>query len=230
MPHDSFNRIARGPPAIALACAGAVCAALGCAGIALAGGSSAHGPLVYRWLDDHGVVHFGDSVPPRYAKRGATVLNDQGVVVGQLAAEQTPAQLAAAARAQQARAERKQRDTFLLTTYSSVEDIEQLRDQRIKQLESQLYASQQYIASLDDRLAALQARALHFKPYDADPTSRRMPDDLAEQLVRMLDDVRDQRAALAAKHREVGTIRAQFQADIDRYRELRAAPGSADPH
>ncbi len=50
------------------------------------GGSAAsqHGQTskLYRWTDDKGVVHYGDSVPPEYAKQDRSVLNSQGVNVG----------------------------------------------------------------------------------------------------------------------------------------------------
>jgi hypothetical protein len=62
-----------------------------------------------------------------------------------------------------------------------------------------------------------------FKPYNPDARAHRMPDDLAEQIVRTLDEERSQRTALATRDHEETTMRAQFQADIDRYRELRAA-------
>lgn len=186
------------------------------------------GPLVYRWVDEKGVVHYGDRIPPQYAQKDTAVLNDEGVEVGHVAAPKTAAELAAAAHAEAQQLAQKQRDNFLLTTYTSVKDIEQLRDERLGQLKGQHAAAEQYIASLHERLLALQARAMVFKPYNPDARARRMPDDLAEQIVRTLNEERSQRAALAAKDQEQTTMRAQFQADIDRYRELRAAdtPGS----
>ena len=37
---------------------------------------------LYRWVDDDGVVHYGDHVPPQYASRNRDLLNTQGVTVG----------------------------------------------------------------------------------------------------------------------------------------------------
>ncbi len=62
-------------------------------------------------------------------------------------------------------ARQKQHDSFLLATYTSVKDIEQLRDERLLQIKSQRVAAEQYVASLGERLAALQTRAQNFKPY-----------------------------------------------------------------
>ena len=47
-----------------------------------------------------------------------------------------------------------------------------------------------------------------------------MPDDLAEDLVRTVNELRAQAAALAASTEEETALRKQFQGDIERYREL----------
>ena len=74
---------------------------------------------------------------------------------------------------------RKQHDSFLVTTYTSVKDIEALRDVRLDQLKGQRLAAEQYVDNLHSRLTALQTRAMLFKPYSSRPEARRMPDDLA---------------------------------------------------
>jgi hypothetical protein len=196
--------------------------ALACVPLGASAANDAKGTVVYRWVDEHGVVHYGDRVPPQYAQKEATVLNDQGVEVGRLSAEKTPEELQASEREEEQLQRQKQHDEFLLTTYTSVADIEQLRDERLEQLKGQRVAAEQYIAGLHERLMTLQARAMEFKPYNAESQARRMPDDLAEQLVRTVNEMRSQRNALAAKDQQESAVRTQFQADIDRYRELRA--------
>jgi hypothetical protein len=101
-----------------------------------------------------------------------------------------------------------------------VKDIDALRDVRLDQLQGLRTAAEQYVESLRSRLGSLQVRAVAFQPYSSNPDARRMPDDLAENLVRTLNEVRVQSAALAAKSEEEKTLRAQFDADIQRYREL----------
>jgi hypothetical protein len=179
------------------------------------------GSVTYRWVDEKGVVHYGDSVPPQYSQQERTILNNQGVPVGRVAAPKTPAELAAEEKEYQELLRKKQRDSFLLTTYTSVKDIEQLRDARLDQIKGQRAAAEQYIAGLQDRLLALQTRALRFKPYNEANNARRMPDDLAEDLVRTLNEMRAQQAVLKNKDSEESTLRTQFQTDIDRYNELR---------
>ena len=183
----------------------------------------ADAPAAYKWVDDQGVVHYGDTIPPQYAQKESTLLNKQGVPIGHKDATKTPAELAAAAAADEQTARQKQRDSFLLATYTSVKDIEQLRDERLLQIKGQRVAAEQYVASLSERLAALQTRAQNFKPYSTRPDAHRMPDDLAEQIVHTLNDIRAQKAALNTSLEEEAKTEAQFQSDIDRYKELRAA-------
>jgi len=179
--------------------------------------------VTYRWTDEQGVVHYGDSIPPQYAQKERAVLNSRGVEVRRLDAQKTPEQIAAAERIQQNVLRQKQHDAFLMNTYTSVKDIEALRDLRLGQLRGQRVAAEQYVDSLHSRLSALQTRAKNFRPYSARPGAARMPDDVAEDLVRTLNDLRTQSNALTTKTEEETTLKSQFQADIERYRELRTA-------
>jgi len=182
------------------------------------------GGIAYRWVDEHGVVHYGDSVPPKYARDQRELLNSQGVVVGHVDAEKTPAQLAAQAHARAQRLAQKQRDYFLLSTYASVKDIESLRDERLSQLQAQQVAAQQYVDSLQARLTSLESRAQQFKPYSSRPDAPRMPDELAQELVQTASEVRLQDQAIQARTEQEAQVRSQFQSDIQRFEQLKASP------
>ena len=180
--------------------------------------------VAYRWVDEHGVVHYGDSIPPKYARDRREILNSQGVEIGHVDAEKTPAQLAAEAKARARLQAQKQHDYFLLGTYTSVKDIESLRDERLAQLEAQQTAARQYVQSLQSRLTSLQSRAQQFKPYSSRPDAPRMPDDLAQELVQTLSEVHVQDVAIQARTAQEAQVRAQFQSDIERFEQLKAAP------
>jgi hypothetical protein len=182
--------------------------------------SSKQGSIAYKWVDEQGVIHYGDNIPPQYSQQNRTMLNGQGVEVGHVDAALTPVEAAAAARKKAEALKQRQHDSFLVSTYTSVDDIEALRDVRLDQLKGQRTAAEQYVESLRSRLGALQARALTYLPYSANADARRMPDDLAENLVRTLSEMRQQDAALSAQGEQEKALRAQFDADIQRYREL----------
>ena len=186
--------------------------------------SSSGKTVTYRWVDEQGIVHYGDSVPPQYAPAERAELNAQGVELKRLDAEKSADQAAVDARAKEVTLKQKQHDSFLLTTYTSVGDIEALRDERLQQLKAQRTAAEAYIETLQSRLSALQARAEMFRPYSPKPTARRMPDELTEDLVRTLKEMRTQSDAIVQKGAEETNLRSQFQADIERYRALHSAP------
>jgi hypothetical protein len=176
---------------------------------------------VYKWTDEKGVVHYGDSIPAQYSKQDRRVLNEQGVEVGRLEAEKTAEQRAADEQRIRATASAKQRDQVLLTTYVSEQQIEQLRDQRLDLIEGQVQVTSQYLDTLNTRLDTLQTQAQFFKPYSSNAGAKPMPDHLAEDLVRTLNEIRVQQRNLASKRKEQNDVRDRFAADISRFRELK---------
>jgi hypothetical protein len=184
---------------------------------------SGSGKTAYKWVDEKGVIHYGDSVPAEYSQREQRQLNSQGVEIAKRQAEMTPAEAAAYAKKQKEELERKNHDLFLVSTYPSVKEIEDVRDVRLDQVNGQIAAAEQYIASLTTRVDGLKQRSMMFAPYNTNPGARRMPDDLAEEMVRALSELRTQNAALDTRRKERDTVVAQFDADIKRFKELRTS-------
>ncbi|HEX9139824.1 MAG TPA: hypothetical protein VF848_08540 [Steroidobacteraceae bacterium] len=176
----------------------------------------------FMWIDKNGERHYGDSVPPEYAQGETHTLNGQGVELKHQEGVKNAQQQAEQTRREQDAAQREQHDRALVATYASTKDIERVRDERLQQLDGQIKATSAYIATLNTRLGALQDRAMHFKPYNTKPEARKMPDDLAEELVRTTNQMRTQHTNLDSRVQEQGQIRAQFAADIARFQELTA--------
>jgi Domain of unknown function (DUF4124) len=186
-------------------------------------GSGTHTEKLYRWVDDKGVVHYGDSIPPEYAKQQRDVLNKQGVQIGTMDAEKSPAQAAEELRLREAVKQTLARDEILLRTYLSSEQIEQLRDQRLDLIEGQIKVTTQYLHGRRARLMDLHTQSGHFRPYSSAPDAPPMPDWLAEDLVSTLNNIKLQEDNLQTKRAEQQALREQFQRDIVRFRELKAA-------
>jgi hypothetical protein len=181
------------------------------------------GGATYKWVDENGVTHYGDHVPSEYSQREQTVLNSQGLEIQKRQAEMTPKEAAEYAAKQKEESRRKQHDMFLISTYPSVKEIENVRDVRLDQINGQIVAAEAYISSLTTRVEGLKARALNFAPYNTKPGARRMPDDLAEEMVRAMSELRTQNSALATKKTEHQGVVAQFDGDIKRFKELRTS-------
>jgi hypothetical protein len=183
--------------------------------------------LTYSWIDENGNRQYGDRVPPEYAKKELRVLNSQGVELRRIEAQRSAAQQVEDKKRADSDARRAQHDRFLLATYTSTRDIEQVRDTRLAQLGQQRESTESYLATLQDRLGSLQLQAQAYRPYNESPDAKPLPDRLADSLVRTLNEVRTQRNLLQSRRAEENSLRAQFQADIDRYRQLRSANATA---
>ena len=177
----------------------------------------------YKWVDDKGVTHYGDTIPSEYSQRESHVLNAQGVEVQKHQAEMSPTEAAAYGAKQKEESLRKQHDMFLISTYPSVKEIENVRDTRLDQINGQISAAQAYISGLTTRIDGLKQRAMLFAPYNTKPAARRMPDDLAEEMVRALSELRTQNSALAQRRSELQGVVDQFDGDIKRFKELRTS-------
>jgi Domain of unknown function (DUF4124) len=186
-----------------------------------AGAGASNGRTLYKWVDEQGVTHYGDHIPPEYAAQEQHVINSQGVEINRLEAQKSPDQIAAEEQKKLDAEQAQNRDRNLLNTYASVQEIERLRDQRVTLVSDQIKVTSQFLEVLNGRLKKLRANAVHYKPYGSDPNAPAMPDQVAEDLVRVGNDIRTQEENLREKHSEETTMSKQFQSDIDRFKQLK---------
>lgn len=180
--------------------------------------------VVYRWVDDKGVVHFGDQVPPEYAPMDREILNQQGVPLREEQGLLTPEERAAQEKAKADEAAAKaaaRRDEVLLNTYLSVEEIEGLRDRRIELIDGQLTVVTNYLKSLKDNLKVLQAEASRYKPYSHEPDAAPIDEGLAKEISDTADSISLYEKTLADTRTRKDRVVTAFDADIARFKELK---------
>ena len=182
---------------------------------------------IRRWVDEDGVVHFGEFVPPEYATSDREVLNTQGVVVGfekGAASDEERAERERLAREDEQRQrdaeESARRDRILLNTYLNVEDIEDLRDRRLEIMESQIKVTEQYLASLRKRLITLEREAHRFAERNTDEG---MPEELTVDISRTQASITLYEENLVRARSEQADLHAAFEDDITRFIELKGA-------
>jgi len=176
---------------------------------------------VYKWVDEQGVTHYGDQIPPEYAAQAHGVINNQGIEVEHTDAQKTPEQLAAEDQRKLDAEQRASRDRNLLSTYGSVQEIEHLRDQRLSLLTDQIKLKEQFLETLNVKMSKLKVTSSHYKPYSSDPKAPPMTDQLAEDLVRVGSDIHTQEENLRQKRTEQANMNQEFEGDIARFKELK---------
>lgn len=176
------------------------------------------------WVDDNGVTHFGDRVPPEFADRDRVVLNSQGIVVERLqkglTEEERAAQERLAAEAE-ARKAQEQHDKFLMQSYTRVDEIEATRDRRLAQLDAQIANTEKLLEDVRARLVQLRRNASRYKPYSTDEDAREMPTQLAANIQQSETSLADYEARLAGFRADRAAIVESFANDIRRFVELK---------
>jgi len=201
--------------------------------IALLGVSIAHAQsksgggreAFYRCKDGKGQTHYGDSLPPACMGFDTEVLNEHGMLVRLIEGDRTRAarieREAVEGKARKERDERAQRDRMLIETYLTVADIERLRDQRLELLVSQYRVTEQNIRNLKERQQRLEQQIARFKPYSTQATAPPLPDHLAEEMVNTVNGARVYAESLTKNKKEQAEVKAAFEADIKRFKELK---------
>jgi len=183
---------------------------------------------LYRWVDGDGNVHYSDQVPADQSKPAKAILNERGMTVDHVDAAKTSEQIAEEKRKQREAEARRQReskraayDRVLLNTFHSEQDIVHARDSKIAALENMVRIAEHATVQLEEQREALIARAAA-----AERAGRAVPADLEADLQDIRRQMQSRERYIQEKRAEQDEIRAKYEGDIRRYRELRAEMGS----
>jgi hypothetical protein len=179
---------------------------------------------MYRWVDDDGVVHFGDSIPAEYSEIERQVVNEHGITVDVMRGKKTEAEIAEEKRQQALRVQRelqRRADMALLATYLSLEEIEMHRDRRVELFQAQARVTELYLRNQQKRLQRLETMASAYKPYSEDPDAKMIYPELAEDLVDARETIKRHQENLKKFHEGEQRIVARFEGDMERFKALK---------
>lgn len=192
-------------------------------------GAGLAGKQMYRWVDAQGKVHYGDTIPPEYAKQGNAELSKSGRVVKETPPALTPDQIRARqeaeARDREARAraeEQRRRDKALLASYTTVEEVDLAEKRNLEAVDLQVKSNELRIRSVQGRLDELKKQEARFIARE-----RPVPPDLIADIRQAQEEIRRLKDNIAGAEREKEAIRARFAADRRRFLELKGLAGPA---
>jgi len=178
----------------------------------------------YTWVDDDGIVHYGDSIPPEYADKPKDVVNEHGVTIGHIrgkkTAEEIEAERIAAELAMQKELQNRA-DRALLATYQTVDEIEMHRDRRIELFQAQSRVTELYLRNLDRRLTQLKEESMRFRPYSSDPSAEMVDPRLVREIKETEETIVRHEKNLAKYKQEEHDIIERFDGDIHRFKDLK---------
>lgn len=179
---------------------------------------------LFKWVDDNGVTHYGETIPPEYSDKDATRLNSKGRVekrIERLTPEEKQAKEAEDAKkaaALQATVEAKRKDAALLGSYSNEKEIDLARDRALQQVQARLDSFTTMTKSAQDSLAGLRK-----EQAEKEKKGKKIPNSLLEDIAQGEARVAKTQKDLAQSEQEMVNVKARFEADKVRFRELKGS-------
>lgn len=177
------------------------------------------------WTNEDGVRECGHSVPPEYSQQRIEVLNDRGIVVEVEEPAKTDEQIEAEKRAaeelkqqEQREAEKRRRDRMLLNTFTTERDLQLFYQDKLSAIQSQIDLSQASNTSLKNHLDEMQKRAANLERR-----GETVPDNLLEDMEDTKRQMANNDRVIAEKKQEMEALNQKFEAELQRFRELKSA-------
>jgi hypothetical protein len=175
------------------------------------------------WTNSEGVKECGNAVPPEYAQQGHQELSKGGMVKKETERAKTDEELAEAKRLEKIQAEKdklaaeqKKKDAILLQTFSSVEDIERARDERVTQLEAAIKLTQQRSEKIQEDLDKRIKNAANAERAGKTPSEALLKD--IDSLKRQ---IKNNDKFIEGKRAEQEVIKEDHAKDIAHFKELK---------
>lgn len=194
--------------------------------LVLAGSAGAAQPgkpgRIYKWVDEHGVTHYGQIIPPEYRDQAATEMTKRGVTVNRIDPVTTPEERRTAQERalrekeeQKRLAEQRRRDTALMNTYSSTREIDDARERSLSAPTQALRGLEPRLKKANERLQGLNRQA-----SDVQRAGKPVPEFLNEDIAEAKLEVEHLLAERQRHESQIAAIRTRFDADKQRYVEL----------
>lgn len=184
--------------------------------LAAAFGSTAEAKL-YKWVDDKGETHYGEVVPPEYANKNNVQFNDKGRAVKNKTADD--AQGGKITEEDRAALDQRRKDKALINTYSSEKEIDLARDRNLQQIVARINSVQTLIKSAQENLDGYRKEA-----DSASKAGKKIHESLHADIADAENKLAKLKQDLASAQEKEASIKAGYDADKARYRELTTEP------
>ena len=185
---------------------------------------------LYKWVDEDGAVRYSDQLPPDQSRKKHQQLNSQGVVLSTKDAARSTEEIAIEAESKRKLEEQQReeariksiqdkKDRVLLLTFSSEEELERARDNRMQVIDSVIGLISNSIETTQVKLDQLSTRAQ--EAYISQ--GKDVPGGLAQKIEHFERKVDSRYAHMMLKIAEKEKIRQKYEADLERFRLLKSA-------
>ncbi|RFC32792.1 MAG: protein of unknown function (DUF4124) [Candidatus Nitrotoga sp. SPKER] len=176
---------------------------------------------LYKWVDDKGVTHYGEVIPPEYINKSNVLLNDKGHLIkrneeindaGRRAnvEDETKKRID-----NEAKMELSRKDKALLNTFSNEKEIDLARDRNLRQVESLISSIQSLQRAARESLTNYQQEAEGIKRV-----GKKLPVSLQTDITEGENKLAKLQLDLVKAQEKSASVKASYEADKMRFREL----------
>lgn len=177
---------------------------------------------LFKWVDEHGTTHYGETIPPEYANRSSQTMDSKGNVknrTDQFDPEKQRLSQEAAEKKKledEAAVEQTRHDNALLSTYSNEKEIDLARNRSLQLLEARVSSFSTMAKSAQEAADANSREVADLKKAGKN-VPKSLLDDAAASDARLERLNKD----LAQSQLEITNVKSRFDADMARFRELK---------
>lgn len=176
-----------------------------------------------KWVDEKGQIHYGDKIPPKYLRKEHQIMNREGVIIENIPAAKTDAELLQErrqARIAKIAAEKKRQQDFkdkvLIDTYTLEEDLISARNERLSTFTSLIDLTDTIIKSNQEQLERLLKRKSEFERFQ-----KELPVHMKEQEKILRQQIIANKGYVKDQKKERQKIVDQFETDLNRFLYLK---------
>jgi len=170
---------------------------------------------LYKWVDDKGETHYGEVVPPEYANKDKVQFDEKGREIKKKESASEADSGSNIPEEKQASIDRQRRDKALVNTYSNENEIDLARDRSLQQVEAHINSAQLLLKSAQESLKNFTKEADGLKR-----DGKKIPDSLQSDITDGENRVTKFKLDLAKAQEKAASVRASYEVDKMRYREL----------
>ncbi len=181
---------------------------------------------LYKWVDENGVTHYGETIPPQYAnqdriklEQGWRVTGKEEVLTAEERAQRRQLEREEAERRRlekELRREQRRRDQAILNTYTTPQEIDLAKQRNMGQVDARIVSIQSRARIMEGKIDGLKQESLRFTQAGK-PLPKSLILDIQETLSR-LERLNDD---LKKAHADKQAIAERFESDKQRFIQLK---------
>ncbi|MEO6422815.1 MAG: DUF4124 domain-containing protein [Candidatus Nitrotoga sp.] len=183
--------------------------------------STAADAKLYKWVDDKGVTHYSEVIPPEHTNKSNVLLNEQGRTIKRNETINNSERRAngedeANKRIEnEAKLELNRKDKALLNTFSDEKEIDLARDRNLHHLELIVSSIQSLQKAAQASLENYQQEAEEFKR-----AGRKLPTSLKADMTEGENKLAKLKLDLVKAQEKAVAVKTSYEDDKMRFREL----------